>query len=372
MAGDHQAGAEVVAASGIGVTQTGAVAEILLDRPGALNALTTDMRAVLAASYPEFARDPQVYAVTLRSSSPRAFCAGGDIREVTRWGREKPQEARRSLYEEYSLNWLHECFSKPTVSLIDGLVVGSGVGISLYGTHRVAGAGYSFARPETAIGLFPDDGLAWTFARMPDAIGVYLGLTGRRIGRADAYELGLVTHCIEAARFEAIRAALASAETVDPLLDGLHEDPGAGELAGHRGLIGDCFSAPSVEEIIARLGAVSGAGRGWAHAARAELLTRSPLSLAVTLRHIREATARDLQQTLTLDYRLACRFLEGEDFYEGVRALLIDKDGAPRWRPDSLAGVTPGMVERCFGPILPQDGGELVLATRQEMQAARV
>jgi enoyl-CoA hydratase len=206
-------------------------AAVTLNRPAALNALTTVMRAAIAEAVPRWARDPQIYAVAIASASERAFCAGGDIKETTQWGRSRKAEAVKSLAAEYSLNWLLECFTKPTVSLIDGVVIGSGVGISLYGTHRVAGERYRFAMPETGIGLFPDDGVSWAFARMPDEIGMYLALTGRAIGRADAYRLGLVTHCIPAARFGEIPAALGVADTVDPLLDDRHEDR-AGRAGG--------------------------------------------------------------------------------------------------------------------------------------------
>ena len=173
----------------------------------------------------------------MRSRSPRRaiapFASAATCNETTR-GRSRKAEAVKSLAAEYSLNWLLECFTKPTVSLIDGVVVGSGVGISLYGTHRVAGERYRFAMPETGIGLFPDDGVSWAFARMPDEIGMYLALTGRAIGRADAYRLGLATHCIPAARFGEIAAALAAADTVDDLLDERHDDPGPGELEALR------------------------------------------------------------------------------------------------------------------------------------------
>ena len=220
-----------------------AAALVTLNRPQALNALTTAMRAAMARAFPRWARDPEIYAVVVSSASERAFCAGGDLREMTEWGRNRQADAVRSLAEEYALNWQLECFIKPTVSLIDGVAMGSGVGISLYGTHRVAGERYRFAMPETGIGLFPDDGVSWAFARMPDAIGMYLALTGRAIGRADAYRLGLVTHCIPAGRFGEIRAGLAAADTVDPLLDDRHEDPGPGELEALRPAIARCFSA---------------------------------------------------------------------------------------------------------------------------------
>jgi enoyl-CoA hydratase len=283
--------------------------------------------------------------------------------------REDKAKAREACAQEYALNWLHECFSKPTISLIDGPVMGSGVGITQYGTHRVAGEGYRFAMPETAIGLFPDVGAAWFLSRMPDAIGMYLALTGRSIGRADAYALGVLTHCIPAQRFEEIRSALIETWPVDPLLDSRQVDPGPRELAPYAAHIARYFSAESVEEILDRLARIDGPDRDWAQGVIADLKARSPLSLKVTYRHIRDARAFDLRQTLQVDYRLACRFLDGHDFYEGVRAALVDKDGAPRWRPDRLDDVTPAMVEDYFASM---GDSEMVLPTRQEMQAARV
>jgi enoyl-CoA hydratase len=350
----------------------GAAAVVTWQRPAALNALTAEMRDALAARMPAFARDPQVYAVIMRSACARAFSAGGDVREIASLAQSDLALALAVTAREYSLNWLLECFSKPTVSLIDGMVVGSGVGVTLYGTHRVAGEGYSFAMPETLLGLFPDVGVAHALARLPDAIGLYLGLTGRRIGRADASALGLVTHCVPAARFREIEAGLMDADPVDPLLDARHEAPGPAPIDAQRRWIAASFSAETLPEVFERLEALvrdGGEGGDFARGVLADLARAAPLSLAVTFRHIREARGLDLRQTLMRDYRLCARFLEGHDFYEGVRALLVDKDRNPRWRPAVLADVTDTMVDRCFAPR-PSD--ELVLATRQEMQAARV
>ena len=348
--------------------QKGSLALVTLDRPRALNALTIAMRAALAGWLAAFSRDPQVYAVVLQSSSAKAFSAGSDVREVAALGRSDREAARGAFRDEYALNWRLECFSRPTVSLIDGMVMGGGVGISLYGTHRVAGAGYRFAMPETRIGLFPDVGVCHAFARLPDAMGPYLGLTGRTIGRADAFALGLVTHCIPASRFAEIKDGLADTMPVDSLLDDRHEDPGPGDLVPVREVIARCFSAPDVPGILARLDAEQGAHRDWAQVTAAELGDRAPLSLAVTHRHIAAAKTLDLRQVLETDYRLACRFLDDEDFYEGVRAAVIDKDGKPRWRPASLDDVAPADVDRYFGPL---EGGSWSLPTRAEMQAAR-
>jgi enoyl-CoA hydratase len=346
----------------------GAVGLVTLNRPAALNALTTAMRAAIGEVFPRWGRDPQIYAVVIASASERAFCAGGDVKETTQWGRGRKAEAVKSLAAEYALNWLLECFTKPTVSLIDGVVIGSGVGISLYGTHRVAGERYRFAMPETGIGLFPDDGVSWAFARMPDEVGMYLALTGRAIGRADAYRLGLVTHCIAAARFGEIPAGLSAADTVDPLLDDRHQDPGPGELEALRGTIARCFAADTVEGILERLRAEQGSFATWAKGVLDELSRRSPTSLKITHRHVRSARKLDLRDTLRQDFRLGCRCLDGHDFYEGVRALLIDRDQAPKWQPTRLEDVSEAMVDAYFAPLGP---GELELPSRAEMQAVR-
>ena len=352
----------------IRLDQTGSLALVTLERVKALNALTIGMRAALLAWFPRFSRDPGVYAVAIRSASPKAFSAGSDVREVAALGRGDMEAARQTFRDEYALNWRLECFSKPTVSLMDGIVMGGGVGISLYGTHRVAGERYRFAMPETKIGLFPDVGVCHALSRMPDEMGMYLGLTGRMIGRADAYALGLVTHCIEAGLFDEITAGLADTQPVDPLLDNRHADPGA---AGHQDLrevIARCFSAASVAEIVARLENETGRNAEWAKTVAAELKQLSPLSLVVTHRHIRESGTRDLRQVLEEDFRLACRFLEDRDFYEGVRAIVIDKDNAPVWVPATIAAVEREIVERYFDKSA---GPSWSLPSRADMQAMR-
>jgi enoyl-CoA hydratase len=353
---------------GIDAAIEGAAGVVVLDRPRTHNALTAAMRARIGAAFAAWSSDPQVYAAVIVSASARAFCAGGDVREMSECGRRSLAEARAMLAAEYALNWQLDCFSKPTVALIDGVVMGSGVGISLYGTHRVAGECYRFAMPETGIGLFPDDGVCWAFARLPDEIGMYLALTGRSVGRADAFRLGLATHCLSAGHFAEVRAAVADADPVDQVLDARHVDPGPGEIDGMRPAIARCFAGDSIDEIVARLEAERGTAQEWAEGVRADLRQRSPTSLRVTHRHVREAKALDLSATLVRDYRLACRFMEGHDFYEGVRAVLIDKDRSPQWWPAHLAEVSEAMVDAYFAPL---GAAELQLTTRAEMQAVR-
>lgn len=355
--------------SGLAVSQEGALGLITLARPRVLNVLNSEMKERLAAAIPQFARDPQIYAVVIQSASEKAFCAGGDVRETVTLARAGIAAARLTFRKEYELIWLLECFSKPTVTLINGIVMGSGVGISAFATHRVAGERYRFAMPETAIGLFPDVGIASILACLPHQTGIYLGLTGRSILRADALKLGLVTHCINENQFADIKKGLSEAWPVDVLLDGRHQDPGAGELEAVSDVIAHCFAAATVEEIIDRLQAVTGPQREWAEGVIVDLNRRAPLSLKVTLRHIREARELDLRQTLITDYRLACRFLDDADFYEGVRAVLVDKDNAPVWQPPDLTGATDALVDRYF---TDDENDVLELPPRSEMQAARV
>ncbi len=310
----------------------GAVASLTLNRPEALNAFDDEMRQIFAAEIPKIARNPDVYVAVLQSASAKAFSAGGDVRALVKLAETDKAKAASYFAGEYALNWLLDCFSKPTVSLINGLCMGSGVGLTAYNTHRVAGENYKFAMPETAIGLFPDVGVAFIFARLPAPIGLYLGLTGRTIGRADAHWLGLATHCISGAAYPGIIAALGDAQPIDPLLDGLHEAQAAGPLQAERAMIEDLFSGATLAAIMNRLEAATGASEAFAKATLADLRKRSPISLHITDRHIRSAAALDLRQTLIQDYRLAVRCLEARDFAEGVRAALVDKDGKPQWQ----------------------------------------
>ena len=353
----------------IEVRRQGAMIEFALNRPKVLNAFNDGMRRVLALELPEIARNPDIYVVALTSTATKAFCAGGDVKALLAEARRDIKSARAFFAGEYALNWLLECFSKPTVSLADGLCMGSGVGLSVYNTHRVAAENYKFAMPETAIGLFPDVGAAHVLAHLPWPLGLYLGLTGRVIDRADAYWLDLVTHCIPAHRFGGILAALSDAQPVDPLLDDLHQAPVTGPLQAQANMIGDLFGGSSLDDIIAQLKRASGTHKAFADATLAELAKKSPTSLKVTDQHIRSSRSRDLRETLQHDYRIACRCLDAPDFAEGVRAVLLDKDGAPRWSPAALEDVTPEHVARYFAPLKE---GELQLPTRTEMQAARI
>ena len=328
-----------------------ALVRIILNRPKSLNALNDHMKASFAEALSTVADGPEIYAVAISSNDPRAYCAGGDIRELTRVARDDEAAARRSLAREYSLNWQLDRFHKPSIALMDGMVMGSGAGVSQYSTHRVAGENYSFAMPETAVGFFPDVGIAKTFADLPDNIGIYLALTGRSIGRNDAHALGLVTHCIPAKSFNLICEGLADAQPIDPLVEGVSEPAGAATIDAHRATISATFGAQTVEGILdnlQRVGRDIEGSKSWAETVIDELNQRSPMSLKVSLRHVRACRAKTLCETLKTDYRLGCQFLKDGDFYEGVRAVLIDKDNQPRWQPQSLAEIDDASVAAYF------------------------
>jgi enoyl-CoA hydratase len=356
-------------AAGIGFERDGAIAVATLNRPERLNAISGRMQAALAAWFPPLAKDAGIYAVMMLSAMDRIFSVGGDVREILDLANSDIAAARAALGGELRLCWVHECFSKPTVSFIDGKVMGTGVGITLYGTHRIAGEGYRFSMPETAIGYFPDCGVVHAFARMPHAIGLYLGLTGAEVGAADALALGLVTHCIPRSEFADIRKQLADADPVDPVLDTRHRTPGEGPIMAAADRIERYFNAPFLEDIVRRLEKPRDEDRDWAASTLALLRARSPLASCLTFRAIVTAAGLDIRESLQQDFRLAWRLVEEQDFLAGARAVLIDKRSAPQWRHARIEDVPAGLVEDYFAPL---GADELRLPTRSEMQAARV
>lgn len=342
---------------------TGALGRITLNRPGVLNALTLEMARRLDARLVEWGADGRIGAVVIEGAGGRAFCAGGDIRALYeamgRPGDPLPVEFYR---DEYVLNHRVFSFPKPYIALIDGVVMGGGVGVSVHGSHRVATENLLFAMPETGIGLFPDVGGTYFLSRMPGGLGMYLALVGARLGAADALYCGVATHHVPRERLADLAAALAATPfggdargAASAAIARFAADPGPPPLADHRAEIDRCFAAGSVEEIIAALAADGGE---WAKATLAVIETKSPTSLKVTHRQLREGARLDFAAAMRLEYRLSQRFCAGHDFAEGVRAAVIDKDAAPKWRPDRLEEVTPAAVDAYFAPLA---GGDLVL-----------
>jgi enoyl-CoA hydratase len=351
------------------IERRGALGLVTLNRPKALNALTLPMIEALSPALDRWATDPAVRAVAIVGAGDRAFCAGGDVRAAWeagmahRAGRGDGSLTAAFFREEYRLNRKIARFPKPYVAILDGIVMGGGVGLSVHGSHRVVTPRTLFAMPETGIGLFPDVGATYVLSRMPGLSGTHLALTGARIGMADCLLLGAATHAVAdaAGLVDALAGALAGAvggvgdgagdgaddarAAVDAVLAGAATDPGPAPLAARRATVDACFAGGRVEAIVAALDA---AGDPWATAQREALAHLSPTSLQVTLAAIRRAATLDLDGCLVMEYRLSQACMARHDFYEGIRALLVDKDRSPKWSPATLDGVDDALVDAHF------------------------
>lgn len=327
---------------------------ITLNRPEALNAVTLAMIRALAATFDRWEAEAGLGAIVIRGAGERAFCAGGDVKALYQSRGNGDRAFAASYYsEEYPQNRRVFRYSKPYVALIDGIAMGGGVGLSVHGSHRIATERTVFAMPETGIGLFPDVGGSYFLPRLPGEIGMYLGLTGARLKAADCLYAGIATHYVPHDRLDDLVADLAQADwragrsAATRIVDRFAEHPGPAPLAAERGAIDRCFAQASVEEILA---ALVGTGTDWARATAATLGAKSPTSLKLTYRQLRAGKALDFEAAMVMEYRL-CQFcMDGHDFYEGVRAAVIDKDNKPDWRPKSLGDVRAAEIARAFEP----------------------
>ncbi|WP_026380202.1 enoyl-CoA hydratase/isomerase family protein [Afifella pfennigii] len=326
---------------------------ISLNRGTVLNALSHDMVRAIGKALQEWARDDDIAHVAIRSLDEKAFSAGGDLKGLSESGlRAKAENAPPPtdfFFDEYRLNHAIKTFPKPYVALIDGIVMGGGVGVSLHGSHRVAGEKISFAMPEVGIGFFPDVGGTHLLPRLPAYAGTYLALTGARIGREDCLWAGLATHGVAGARFDEVVQALASETDTQAVLDSFVEPGGPSQLAEDAPRIEKAFCASSVEEIVARLEAMPDWRRG--QKALEAMRHKSPTSLKIALRQMRLGAGLDFAEAMRTEYRIVHRVLAGHDIYEGIRAQILDKDRAPKWRPGSLAEVSEADIDAYFAPL---------------------
>lgn len=345
--------------SDIQFERRGAAGIITLNRPQALNAVTHDMVRALRAALENWAGDPAVTRVVIMAAGGRAFSAGGDIRALTDLGKAgKVDEAVQFWRDEYPLNDYIKNYRKPYVALIDGIVMGGGVGISIHGSHRVAGDKFAFAMPEVGIGFFPDVGATWFLPRMPGELGTYCALTGDRFNPADACAAGVATHRVPTARFPDLLEALCGSVSVDAVLAAFAEPAEQGAIASRRTAIDRLFAGDRVEDILRALDSEAGEHAEWARTTAVNIRTKSPLSLKLALAQVRRGKAWDFATCMKAEFRIVSRVIRGHDFYEGVRAVITDKDNRPRWRPETLDGVTDAEVERHFSPLAD---GDLVL-----------
>lgn len=332
--------------------------QIQLNRPRALNALTLAMIHAIEPALRAAEGDPAIACVVIEGAGDRAFCAGGDVRAVAESLKDPSARLAQDFFRaEYRLNWRIHRYGKPFIALIDGVSMGGGVGLSVHGSHRVITEKLTFAMPETGIGLFPDVGATWFLTRCPGEIGTYLALTGARLKAADALYCGYGTHFVPSGRLPGLReelfaAAPSSSAAVDAMIARFVEPVGLQTLPGLRDAIDRCFAGDSVEAILLALDREGGA---WATETASVLRDKSPTSLKVTLRQLRGGKGLTIEDALIREYRMSQHCMAGHDFAEGIRAVLIDKDQRPVWRPATLAEVDDAVVAGYFAPLGPQD-----------------
>lgn len=327
----------------------GRVGRLTLNRPKALHALTTDMCLALSAALLAWKDDPAIELVLIDHAGERGFCAGGDIRMMAEAGRSDPDAGAAFFLAEYRMNELLHRYPKPVAAVMDGVTMGGGVGLAAYARYRIATERTVFAMPETAIGLFPDVGTGWLLSRLPGEFGTWMALTGARLKAADLLYLNLATHHVESGKVEALKALLVHApEGAAKTLARFSTDPGPAPLAGKQKALDAYFEHDTVEAIIEALKA----GSSWAQEQALILASRSPTSMKVALRELRQAKEKpSFADEIALEYRLACRIIRTADFQEGVRAVVVDKDNAPRWSPARLEEVTEAMLDALFAPF---------------------
>jgi len=335
---------------------------ITLNRPKALNALNQDMIIALYSQLDEWESNEDIKAVLIQGAGEKAFCAGGDIRKIYDARLDPNLTIKDFFWEEYRLNHRIYHYPKPYIALLDGITMGGGVGISVHGSYRLATERFVFAMPETSIGFFPDVGGSHFLPRCPGETGIYLGLTGERIKTVDAIYAGLVTHYIPSDKMAELLDNLAtshlgdkSANMITNLIQSACCAPtGESELAKYRNEIDHCFKYDTVEEILSALDLCQSE---WCDKTAALLRTKSPTSLKVTLQQLRNGAKLDLDQCLQMEYHMDMRFLKGHDLYEGIRAVIVDKDQNPHWQPKDLAAISQQDVEAYFAPL--KDTAEL-------------
>lgn len=340
----------------------GAAGLVTLNRPKALNAVTHAMVLALRGQLDRWADDPAITRVVITAAGERAFSAGGDIRALYDLGLAgRHNEALQFWRDEYPLNVAIKTYRKPYIALIDGIAMGGGVGVSMHGSHRIAGDRFSFAMPEVGIGFFPDVGATWFLPRMPGELGTYCALTGERCGVADAVASGIATHRCPSARFPALLDGLTGTGSVDAVVAAFGQPAGEGPVMQRKAAIDHLFAGNMVENILAALDRESSSGSGdadWAAKTAATMRAKSPLSLKLALAQVRRGKTWDFETCMRMEFRIVSRVINGHDFYEGVRAVIVDKDNKPRWRPATLPDVSEDEVERHFAPL---DSSELVL-----------
>jgi len=328
----------------------GKVARIRLNRPRAIHALTTAMCAAILDALEEWRTDLDIEAVLIDHAEGRGFCAGGDIRMLAESGAKDGVEARAFFHTEYRMNHRLFTYAKPIVAFMDGITMGGGVGISQPAKYRVATENTRLAMPETGIGLFPDVGGGWYLSRLLGRTGQYLALTGHRLDGAECLALGLASHYLPSERLDDAKARItAEPQRIGEILDELSVPAPDARILAHRDAIDRLFASDVLEDIVAALEADPGE---WAQQQLATLRTKSPQTMKVSLRLLHEgATMPTFEDEMRQEYAVGAHVVQRHDFLEGVRAVIVDKDNAPRWDPPTPEGVTDHVIDQIFSPL---------------------
>lgn len=332
----------------------GAVGRLSLNRPQALHALNTAMCVEITRALQAWRDDPSVKLILLDHTGERGFCAGGDIRMLAESGAGDGLAAKEFFRIEYQLNHLIFEYPKPILTIMDGVTMGGGVGLAAPSRYRIATERTTFAMPETGIGLFPDVGGGWFLPRMPGHIGMWLALTGARIKAADCELIGMATDYIASDQIEAFKSALlADPDAVEALLTEFEGDAGRPPIGAVQDEIDRAFGQSSLEAIFE---ALTSSGSDWAQAQLATLATKSPQTLKVAFRQLElGGGARTFAENMKVEFRIGARVVRLPDFHEGVRAVIVDKDNRPRWKPSTISEVSEDLLDEIFAPLAEDD-----------------
>ncbi|XP_006864132.1 PREDICTED: 3-hydroxyisobutyryl-CoA hydrolase, mitochondrial [Chrysochloris asiatica] len=350
------------AAEEVLLERKGCAGVITLNRPKFLNALNLTMIQKIYPQLKKWEQDPETFMIIIKGVGGKAFCAGGDIREVSNAGKTKQKLAQDFFREEYTVNNAIDSCRKPYVALIHGITMGGGVGLSVHGQFRVATEKTLFAMPETAIGLFPDVGGGYFLPRLQGKLGYFLALTGFRLKGRDVLKAGIATHFVDSEKLDMLEEDLLalkspSEEKIANVLETYQAKSKIDQdkpfiLEEHMDKINSCFSANTVEQIIENL---QQDGSSFALEQLKIINKMSPTSLKITLRQLLEGSSKTLREVLTMEYRMSQACMGGHDFHEGVRAVLIDKDQSPKWKPADLKDVTDEDVNTHFKSLGSND-----------------
>jgi enoyl-CoA hydratase len=332
----------------------GRTGRIRLNRPKALNALDLTMVQAMTRALLDWLHEPSVKLILIDHAEGRGFCAGGDVVTIARSSQGHGAAGQAFFFQEYRLNHLMYTYPKRGVVFMDGVTMGGGVGISCPSKYRIATERTVFAMPETSIGLFPDVGGGRYLSRLRGRIAQFLALTGARLDGAECVALGLATHYIPSERLEDVKRQLIEVpEHVEAILRAASVEPPPARIVGHYAIIDRCFASDRLEDIFAALEAD---GSEWAQKEVATLRAKSPTACKVSLRLLVESPKQfHFLDEMRLEYGIVVRMFRHPDFLEGVRALLIDKDNAPRWNPATPEDVTDAMIDRIFEPLPPKE-----------------